>query len=51
VNVGRLELARRRKPEVTALVERSDAFEEVGVFHGFAPKFTQRVFRFTGREP
>jgi hypothetical protein len=51
VNFGRLELARRRKPEVTALVERSDAFEEVGVFHGFAPKFTQRVFRFTGREP
>lgn len=50
VNVGRLELARRRKPELTALVERSRSFEEVAVFHGFAPKFTQRVFRFTGAE-
>lgn len=51
VNVGRLELARRRKPELAALVEKSGAFEEVAVFHGFAPKFTQRVFRFTGGEP
>jgi hypothetical protein len=45
VNLGRIELARRRKPELTALVERSGAFEEMAVFHGFAPKFTQRVFR------
>ncbi|MGI9431745.1 MAG: hypothetical protein ACR2PQ_06010, partial [Myxococcota bacterium] len=46
VNLGRIELARRRHPELTALVERSGEFEEVAVFHGFAPKFTQRVFRF-----
>jgi len=46
VNLGRIELARRRKPELTALVEQSAAFEEVAVFHGFAPKFTQRVYRF-----
>jgi len=50
VNVGRLELARRRKPELSALVEQSGAFEEIAVFHGFAPKFTQRVFRLSGEE-
>ena len=48
VNLGRIELARRREPALTAIVESSGAFEEAGVFHGFAPKFTQRVYRFTG---
>lgn len=47
VNLGRLGLARRREPELMALVG-SPAFEEVAVLPAFEPHFTRHVYRYRG---
>lgn len=45
VNLGRLELARARKPGLMALVE-SERFEELAVLPAFEPIFTRHVYRY-----
>lgn len=48
VNTGRLGLARRRAPELVALLERPELFEPLGTLHGLVPRLTRHVFRYRG---
>lgn len=45
VNIGRFELAEKRRPELLALVRRPELFDEVAVFEGFEPEHTRGVYR------
>jgi hypothetical protein len=49
VNFGRPGLARKRVPQLLALVEREDLFEEIAVLHGFEPRGARYVYRYRGR--
>jgi hypothetical protein len=51
VNYGRTSTAQRRHPELVALAEREDLFEEVAVLYGFEPRGHMRVYRYRGRGP
>jgi len=44
VNLGRIELAEKRRPELLTLVRRPELFDEVAVFEGFEPEHTRRVY-------
>jgi hypothetical protein len=48
INWGRSGLARKRVPELVALVEREDLFEEVAVLYGFEPRGQRLVHRYRG---
>ena len=48
VNLGQLEIARRRRPALLALVTESGLFQEVVVLHGFEPKYTRWVYLYRG---
>ena len=45
VNLGRIEEAERRRPELLALVRSPELFDEVAVLDGLEPKHTRRVYR------
>jgi len=45
VNIGRFDLAEKRRPELLALVKKPELFEEVAVLEGFEPEHTRRVYR------
>jgi hypothetical protein len=49
VHYGGRKLARRRHPDVLALVEREDLFEPVATLRGFEPKYARYVLRYRGR--
>ncbi|MCP3982956.1 MAG: hypothetical protein GY723_01125 [bacterium] len=46
VTYNRPGLARRRRPEALAMLEREEWFERVGVFEGVEPKSTHVVYRY-----
>ena len=45
VNIGRFDLAEKRKPELLEMVRSRELFEEVAVLEGFEPEHTRRVYR------
>ena len=48
VNLGRLRLAARRRPELLAMVEDPTLYEEVARLPGLTPDFSRRVYRYRG---
>jgi hypothetical protein len=51
VNIGRFDLAEKRRPELLALVKKPELFEEVAVLEGFEPEHTRRVYRHGPHRP
>jgi len=48
VNLGRLRLAARRRPELLAMVEDPTLYDEVARLPGLTPDFSRRVYRYRG---
>ncbi|MDX1648223.1 MAG: hypothetical protein R3263_00080 [Myxococcota bacterium] len=48
VNTGRIRLARRRAPQVVALLEDPARFEPVATLHSLVPRLTRHVYRYRG---
>lgn len=48
LNIGRLDMAWKAKPKLTATVMEADRFERIGPFYGFERSRTRDVFRYRG---